>query len=67
MTTWKEHVDWILKYASEFHIWHKDDKWSCSAIVDNHRSFKAGGYADRDECTRVLCDEICEYLGDRCK
>ena len=67
MTTMQEHTKWLAKYCDNLLIhWSSRDQWGASITLIGGEWLSVDGFSDIDECTRALCDEVCEHLGDKC-
>lgn len=67
MTTVTEHTDWLKKHGDNILIKHVEGAWTGMIILHDGHICEADGFLNVAECTRQLCDEVCEYLGENCK
>lgn len=68
MTTKQEHLTWLMKHCDEIAVLYTVEtcEWEWCARIGDKR-IDGGQFLDEEEASRSLCDEVCEYLGDKCE
>lgn len=70
MITVEAHTKWLQQYTEEIAImWDDHSGWTAEASLYSNgslKTFMSTNFNDVAEATRELCDQVCEFLGDKC-